>query len=371
MADSIHLWAPGFVSFGGGISAFSRDLASALSVEEKVRLIGKADRAGSWNGLVLHGSGRVIERLRTSHFVATLVTLAARRRPRIIISTHVHFGPVAHVLNRLFGIPFVLVAHGVEIGPQLSGARLRALHAAQAIWSVSRWTRDRLLAIGVREERIQIVTDTVSAARFDLGTPSVELKARHKLAEDDRVILTVARLVREEGYKGCDRVLMALPTVLGTFGSLRYLIVGTGDDVERLQALALSLGVDRNVTFCGFVSEAELPYYYRLADVFAMPSSGEGFGIAFLEAMASGVPVLGGNSDGTTDALADGELGLLVAPGSVDAIAAGLIRLLKREGPLLWFSPALLRARCLESFGWAAFRGRVNAALHAVITGTG
>jgi glycosyltransferase involved in cell wall biosynthesis len=342
----------------------------ALPRDGPVQLIGKTDRSAQWNGLPLRGSGRVGRRLRTSHFVATLVALAVTRRPRVIISTHVHFGPVAHGLSRLFGIPFVLVAHGVEIGPQLSGSRLRALRAAQAIWSVSRWTRDRLLAIGVRENRIHIVAETVSAARFDTRKPIAELRARHILGKDDRVILTVARLVREEGYKGCDKVLMALPAVLENLGSVRYLIVGTGDDVGRLQTLAASLGVDRQVTFCGFVSEAELPSYYRLADVFAMPSSGEGFGIAFLEAMASGVPVLGGNRDGASDALADGELGLLVEPSSIDAIAAGLIRLLKREGPSLWFSPALLRARCLQRFGEAAFRRRIHDALSVVLAGT-
>jgi glycosyltransferase involved in cell wall biosynthesis len=365
--DSVHLWAPSFASFGGGITAFSRALASALSADRSVRLIGKMDRAGSWNGLSIHGSGGATGHLQTSLFAATLLSLAVRRRPRIIISTHINFGPVAHALKRALGIPFVLVAHGVEIGPHLSAARLRALRSARAIWSVSRWTRERLLAIGVSGERSHILPNTVSSARFDIGPPAAELRAVHGLDGHAKVILTVARLVRQEAYKGCDRVLMALPTILQTVGSLRYLIVGSGDDVGRLRTLAVSLGVERHVTFCGFVPEGELPAYYRLADAFAMPSTGEGFGVAFLEALASGVPVLGGDRDGTSDALADGELGLLVDPGSVGEIAAGLIRLLKREGPPLWFDPPGLRARCLERFGHAAFEGRVSALMRAVL----
>jgi phosphatidylinositol alpha-1,6-mannosyltransferase len=369
--DSIHLWAPSFTGFGGGIAAFSRELATALGNEGSLRLIGKADRGRSWKGHRLHGAGQVIAPFRTGYFATILVVFATVRRPKVIISTHVHFGPVAYALSHILRIPFVLVAHGVEIDPQLSALRRRALRGAQAVWSVSRWTRSRLVAVGVREGAIHLLPDTVSQERFDIGSRNAELVARHSLAGDERVILTVARLVAAEGYKGCDRVLMALPAILRAEPSVRYLIVGTGDDVIRLRRLAESLGVDRHVTFCGFVPDDELPAYYRLADVFAMPSTGEGFGIAFLEALASGVPVLGGNRDGTTDALADGELGLLVDPDSVDAISKGVVSLLRGEGPPLWFDRQLLRARCLQRFGEAPFRRRVHDALNAVLMPAG
>ena len=113
------------------------------------------------------------------------------------------------------------------------------------------------------------------------------------------------------------------------------------------------------VTLCGFVSDSELPEHYRLADVFALPSSGEGFGIVFLEALACGVPVLGGNADGTVDALADGELGELVDPFSTDQIASALIRSLRQEGPPWWYDGVSLRSRMLQRFGRPAFRRSV------------
>ncbi len=368
-AVETHLWAPGFTAFGGGVAAFSRELALAVSNETTVRLAGKLDVGGTWHGLPLQGSGRVTPRLRTMHFTTSLIASALRRRPGLIISAHVNFGPVAQALRRALGTPFALTAYGVDVNEHLSGARLRALRTADSVWSISQWTTQRLLARGVPEARVRRVPVTVADDRFTIGAAPAELRERHSIGDDERVVLTIARLDASEGYKGCDRLMEALPAVSRAVGRVRYLVVGRGDDLPRLQAVSAGLRFDGHVTFCGFVSDEDLPGYYRLADAFAMPSAGEGFGIVFLEAMACGKPVLGGNRDGTCDALADGELGLLVDPHSVDAIADGLVRLLLRRGPALWFDPPRLRGRCLELYGRNAFRSRVREALQSLERG--
>ena len=104
--------------------------------------------------------------------------------------------------------------------------------------------------------------------------------------------------------------------------------MGDGDDRPRLESLAVECGVAENVQFAGSVPPEELPDYFRLADVFVMPSTGEGFGIVFLEAMATGVRVIGGNQDGSADPLADGQLGWAVDPDNerelISAICAAL-----------------------------------------------
>src|SRR5262249_40394260 len=107
-----------------------------------------------------------------------------------------------------------------------------------------------------------------------------------------------------------------------------YVIVGDGDDRSRLERLVSNLELHPYVRFVGRAPQHELADYYRMADLFVMPSTGEGFGIVYLEAAASGLPVIASNCDGSVDALAEGCMGRLVNPKSstdlFDAICSAL-----------------------------------------------
>jgi phosphatidyl-myo-inositol dimannoside synthase len=187
-----------------------------------------------------------------------------------------------------------------------------------------------------------------------------ELRKRYKICDDERVILTVARLAAEERYKGYDRVIRALPAIRAACGPVRFVIVGEGADRTRIDAITRVMGVQKSVTFAGFVPDEELAAHYALADVFAMPSTGEGFGIVFLEAMGCGTPVVAGNRDGSVDALDHGSLGKLVDPNDVGAIADGIQQVLSCDGPAWWFDRAQLRKAVVGKFGRAAFRRNLN-----------
>jgi glycosyltransferase involved in cell wall biosynthesis len=143
------------------------------------------------------------------------------------------------------------------------------------------------------------------------------------------VLLTVSRLASSERYKGHDRVIRALPRVLEQHPETVYVVVGDGDDRSRLETIAAKTGVSAQVRFTGLIGGDDLADYYRLADVFVMPSTGEGFGIAFLEAMASGVPVIGGNRDGTVDPLVDGALGTAIDPDDEDQLVGAICAALR------------------------------------------
>jgi glycosyltransferase involved in cell wall biosynthesis len=372
LTPAIHVWAPAFRPFGGGIAAFSRELATALSgLGHRLALFGRDDRAQDWQGTRLRGAGARPLWSRKLAFSLQVLGIALRERPAVIVSTHVNFAPVALLAKWLLGTRYVVVAHGIDMHPGLSRMRRLALQRADAVWAVSRWTRGRVLELGVEAARIQVIGNTVDARRFDIGAGAdssdtradASLRAAYGLAPDDRVLLTVARLDAAEQYKGYDTILHALPALRAVAPGVRYLIVGTGNDQPRIEALAAQLGVADAVTFCGFVGEADLPPHYRLADAYVMPSRGEGFGIVFLEAMACGTPVVGGDRDGTRDALADGALGRLVDPGDAPALADALASMLRGDGPADWFEPARLRAACLARHGQDAFASRIRGAL--------
>jgi glycosyltransferase involved in cell wall biosynthesis len=360
----LHVWAPGFSVFQGGIGAHGRALAKALrDLGHDVRLYGKFDTPGTWDGFPIWGAGNSSGRLQTARFAAGLLAACAYHRPERVVSLHLNFGPVAQLVKRLLGIPFTLTVHGIEMHENLPQARRRALRNADLVFADSAWSKQRLMdTVDLDPVRVRILPCTVDASRFSQGCKSERLMTRYNLKPDEQVVLTVARLDAREAYKGYDRVVQALPSIRKTCGPVRYILAGKGDDEVRVQSLARQLSVEDAVTFAGFVADDELADHYRLADAFAMPSTGEGFGIVFLEALACGTPVLAGNRDGSVDAVDKGRLGRLVDPTDVRQIANGLVDLLQRKGPELWFERGALHDAVVARFGSTAFREELRSA---------
>ena len=171
--------------------------------------------------------------------------------------------------------------------------------------------------------------NTYNPQQWCPGPVSSDLQERYGLV-GKQVILTVSRLAQSERYKGHDEIIELMPELLVELPDLMYLIVGDGDDRPRLDRKVRRLGLQRQVVFAGYVDEAEKANHYRLADVFAMPGRGEGFGIVYLEAMACGIPVIGSSLDGSRDALRHGELGRLVSPDRPEEIRMALLAALQQ-----------------------------------------
>jgi phosphatidylinositol alpha-1,6-mannosyltransferase len=203
-------------------------------------------------------------------------------------------------------------------------------------------------------ELVVVMPDTVG----DPFTPGDggELRTAWRL-DGKRVLLTVGRLDPRERYKGHDLVIAAIPDLVARGHDIAYAVIGEGGDRSRLAGIAGRLGVADRVHFVGFAAPETLVAAYRMADLFVMPSTGEGFGIAFLEAMASGTPALGLAVGGASDPLSDGELG--TALGRDDDLAAAIDRLL--TGPRS--CPFALAERVRARFGREAFAARLGLAL--------
>jgi phosphatidylinositol alpha-1,6-mannosyltransferase len=148
---------------------------------------------------------------------------------------------------------------------------------------------------------------------------------------DGPIALTVARLVP---HKGQDVAMRAVAALAHDYPGLRYLLVGEGPDEARLRHLSRKLGIAERVIFAGALSDADVAEAYATADVYMGLSrvekeiNVEGFGISFVEASASGIPCIAGDSGGVRSAVRDGVTGFVVPPADVDAVTVALRRLL-------------------------------------------
>jgi phosphatidylinositol alpha-1,6-mannosyltransferase len=315
----------------GGIARFNADLMQALSQSERVDAVVTLPRFGDVHAVTPTKVLQVAPEPGRARWSARAARLAIGGRFDVILCGHINAAPLAAGLASATGARLWLQVHGIEAW-EARGALVRwGVESARLVTSVSRFTRKRLLAWArIAPEHVRVLPNTVGR-EFAPRPRREDLIARHHLA-DRKVILTVSRLAASERYKGHDRVIRALPAVAERCGLVSYLIVGSGDDRPRLEALAHARGVAERVTFAGEVAAADLPDYFALADVYAMPSTGEGFGIVFLEAAASGLCVIGGNRDGSADALADGRIGHLVDPDDAAGLRSALVEALAPEG---------------------------------------
>jgi phosphatidylinositol alpha-1,6-mannosyltransferase len=306
----------------GGIGRYNRDLMTALALSSKVSQVVALPRFGSAGEL----PRRVVQLPAVEGRLAWIgraVALGVKQRFDAVFCGHMNAAPLAAMLARATGRPLWLQAHGIEAWESRGAMQRKAVQGARLVTCVSRYTRKRLLEWSDADPaRVRVLPNTIHEIGGRRAKPA-SLLERHGLG-GKRVVLTVGRLSAAERYKGHDRVIAALPAVALRVPNVVYLVVGSGDDASRLRQLAADLGVGNRVIFAGQVADAELPGYFQAADVFAMPSTGEGFGIVFLEAAAAGVPVIGCGRDGSRDALAEGRAGTMVDPDNGEALVAAL-----------------------------------------------
>jgi phosphatidylinositol alpha-1,6-mannosyltransferase len=284
-------------------------------------------------------------------YAARAAATALAFKPDVIFNGHLYHGPLALALTQLSGAKLISQLHGTEVWTQLAPRHLVALERSDIVLCVSRDTRAKYLNQSVRHNAL-VVNNTVGA-QFTLGDRAAA--RAHFQVGDHFVLLTVSRLDTRDGYKGHDKVIAALPRVIAATGrKVKYLVAGIGGDRPRLEQLVSEMGLADVVHFLGKVPLAELPDLYRAADMFVMPSTGEGFGIAFLEAMASGTLAIGIAVGGAPDALADGALGVCVPAG--EDFARALAGAISAQAP----DPELLASSVQARFGLPIFVKNVH-----------
>ena len=342
-------------AFGGfgGIAKFNRDLLTALCSYGKVKEVVVLPRLVSEEvGKLPAGLTCVFKKseLKITYILTALQTAWKNRPCSLIICGHIHLLPVAWLCSVIAGGKLGLIIHGIDAWqPTRSRLVNYLVRKIDFFVAVSEFTKQKFCGwTGIKPARGFILPNCIELDNFSPGPKNPELLKKYNL-ENKQVIMTLGRMSASERYKGFDEIIENLPKIAEQVPEIAYLIVGDGDDRTRLERKAKNLGMADRIVFAGRIAEKDKTDHYRLADVFAMPGRGEGFGIVYLEALACGIPVIGSKLDGSRDALLCGDLGLLVNPDiSVEIVAAVHSALRRPKGvseKLDYFSFDMFRMR--------------------------
>jgi glycosyltransferase involved in cell wall biosynthesis len=231
-------------------------------------------------------------------------------------------GAAAVILSKLTGTRCFITAIGAEVHDPSSRRRYHAnpVYRSMISWIMKR--ADRLSAISTDiRGRMRDYGDVEGIEILPPGIPPPAYTPRER-SGDRFTICSVSRLARR---KGLDRVIRAVALLEGI--PLRYLVAGDGSERKALEDLAAELGVIDRTEFLGTVDDAEKFDILARSDLFVLPSLHEGFGISYIEAMSTGLPVIAGGSGGHTDFIADGVNGILLRSAGEEELAGAISRL--------------------------------------------
>lgn len=318
----------------GGVQLASRQIAASLAAIAAERgwpfcalslNDAKGERESSVGSLKFHFQG--FEKNKIQFVLAALQT--ARTRPSIILAGHPNLAPVASVMKILAGNPQVYVStHGIEVWRTLPLIRRRALRRADFVLAPSTDTARKLIEVQhIANEKIRKLAWALDPDFLALAAAPERLPLPEEFPRGD-VVLSVGRWAASERYKGADLLIQAVADLANQFPKLHLVLAGSGDDIPRLRELAQRSGCAERIHFFTSLSRQELAACYAHADVFALPSLGEGFGLVFLEAMAMKKPVIGAALGGIPDIVQNGETGFLVDPRDPHSLVTTLRTLL-------------------------------------------
>jgi phosphatidyl-myo-inositol dimannoside synthase len=260
----------------------------------------------------------------TFELIQLATRLGVRLRPDLVLVLHLRLMPAARALHRLVGSRSLLVLHAKEMRDQPELARA-AIRWADGAVCVSQFSRRLALDAGADPARLVMIHPGVTIPR----TRPPRLGER----PGPPTVVTVARV--DDWHKGHETALEALGRLRARLPDVRWIMVGEGARLADLKRSTADRGLDDRVQWSGTVDDAELQRVLQSAHAFCLLSrepprggAGEGFGIAFVEAGAHGLPVVAGRTAGVADAVGDDRTGILVDPGDAQQAAEALERVL-------------------------------------------
>jgi phosphatidylinositol alpha-1,6-mannosyltransferase len=354
-------------AFGGfgGISVYNVDLLRALCAQPDIELVTAIPRVmprpedqGVLPQKLKFESAAAAGNLSYIRSLAQNVQQAATCD--VIYCAHVNLLPIAYVLAKVFRKPLVLAIYGIDAWQPTGRALVdKLVTRADLIISISDYTTNRFVAwSGADRSRIRLVPNAIHLDQYSPGVPDEGFVQTYGL-KGKKVMVTFGRLVSQERAKGFDEVLDVLSDIRKIHPDVMYMIAGTGPYRAELEEKVRRLDLAQSVVFTGYVSEEQKVDLFRCADVFVMPSRGEGFGFVLLEALACGIPTIASKFDGGREAVRDGQMGAIVDPDNREELIREILSA---------FTKPKKAPPELDYFSFANFSERAAAAFRSVAT---
>ena len=291
--------------------------------------------------------------------IAQLRDIVASTRPRIL---QTHNGK-SHLLMRL--LPDLRARRlwfAFQHGYQDTDLKLRlynqvdrlTLRSADRVISVCQAFAPRLVARGVKPDRIRILHNAAIRTPLIPAVECTRLRAQLGIRDGESVVLTIGRLSREKGHAD---LLRALGLMRSLSRQWKLVVVGIGPEREALAHLTRSLGIGERVVFAGF--HPDVARFYAIAEVFVLPSHSEGSSNVLLEAMMAGVPIVATRAGGNPEIVVDEDTGLLVPVRDTPGLARAIARLLTEPNLAARFATAAA-ARAAHEFSVGRYQQRLS-----------
>lgn len=356
------LVTPDLFERGGGIARIAR--ATALACHQHC-----AEHGAELSVLSLNDGGDVFDERylppgsrfvgfggSRSRLVQELVARAWRRGHAGTIFCHVNFA----VVGSLFpgrSKRYSVVAHGVDVWERLSLTRRIALRRAAEVWPVSDYTARVVCRLhGVHPHRTRVIQNCL-----DPFWPVSSLAH----GPESRFALAVSRLSASDRYKGLEVTIRAFARLPPSLGPVELWVAGDGSDRSRLEALASATGAGDRVKFLGQVSDDRLRELYAACAFFVLPSSKEGFGLVYLEAMAAGRAVLAADATAVPEVVTDGVTGRLLGADDESGLALVMASFFSDPALASRYGEAG-RKQAATKFGYQRYRRDISAAISEI-----
>jgi teichuronic acid biosynthesis glycosyltransferase TuaC len=266
-----------------------------------------------------YGIKNLVKRLENSDFKIDL------------IHSHVALpdGVCAKMLKNKFNRPYIITIHGQDMdytinkSNNLKNKVFNAINNSERTIFVSEKLRSIACNYVKDQEKLMVVHNGINIEELSEDTEEL-----NKQFEGKRVLLSVSNLINTKGH---DLTIKAFAYLRKEYKNLQLVIIGTGVEEHNLKKLSKNLGVSDDVIFTGQLSNSEVMKYLKKCEIFVLPSWREGFGVAYIEAMANNKCVVACKGEGISDVILDGINGILIEPRDLDSLIQNLEMLIKNE----------------------------------------